>query len=93
MCAYGLLKGHLWIQGPDGPYWADTKQPITQVRVCPRCREGRTSDMYDWCLGKLPGVVEACCGHGEEEGYIKFRNGVIIRGHFQIDTEEEEGGH
>ena len=91
MPAYGLIKGHLWIQTEAGPVWADNKKPITEeVRVCPRCHES-TNDHYDHCLGHLPGVEAACCGHGVEEGYIKFLNGVIIRGYFQVDhTDEEE---
>lgn len=40
----------------------------------------------DPCLGELPGVDFACCGHGGEPGttstgagYIKFSNGVVLR--------------
>ncbi len=90
MTAYGLIKGHLWVQTPKGPLWADNKEPLTQVRVCPRCQESSTKDKYDKCLGELPGVDAACCGHGVEEGYIRFMNGVIIRGYFTTDKDEDE---
>ncbi|KKM83850.1 hypothetical protein LCGC14_1305030 [marine sediment metagenome] len=33
----------------------------------------------DPCLGKLPGVISACCGHGLHEGHIRFENGTRIR--------------
>lgn len=33
----------------------------------------------DPCLGKLPGVKFACCGHGKRHGYMFFENGVTIR--------------
>jgi len=33
----------------------------------------------DPCLGKLPGVKFACCGHGKRFGYIFFDNGVTVR--------------
>lgn len=33
----------------------------------------------DPCLGLLPGVWSACCGHGEGNGYIAFTNGPTIR--------------
>lgn len=33
----------------------------------------------DPCLGILPGVLFACCGHNETEGYILFENGLTIR--------------
>lgn len=39
------------------------------------------------CLGNLPGVVAACCGHGVKEGYIKFSNGTVVRGNFGISKE------
>lgn len=88
MAGYGLIKGHLWIQSPNGHYWADNGKLIKdETRTCPRCQKSLTSDKYDKCLGELPGVEAACCGHGEEEGYIKFSNGVIIRGFFEVDRE------
>lgn len=33
----------------------------------------------DPCLGILPGVKYGCCGHGEEDGYLFFLNGVTVR--------------
>ena len=40
----------------------------------------------DGCLGMLPGVVDACCGHGDKEkAYIHFQNGVVLRG-FVVGT-------
>lgn len=52
--------------------------------VCPECGLKRESDGYDPCIGYLPGVDYACCGHGGRKhasigGYIKFSNGKIIR--------------
>jgi hypothetical protein len=52
---------------------------------CVRCGKMPTEDGHDQCLGTLPGVVAACCGHGVEEGYILFENGIIIRGNFVIE--------
>lgn len=54
----------------------------TQLRpgwVCPKCELMRGDDMCDPCLGRLPGVVFACCGHGKNNGYVYFENGTIIR--------------
>lgn len=31
--------------------------------ACPRCGRTRASD--DPCISRLPGVVNACCGHGD----------------------------
>ena len=33
----------------------------------------------DPCIGVLPGVLYACCGHGTRDGYIFFENGVTVR--------------
>jgi len=58
-------------------------------RPCPIC--GSTEDI-DGCLGKLPGVRNACCGHGDRSSsYIQFENGVIIRD-FIIESYESANG-
>lgn len=47
--------------------------------LCPLCGLERQSyNGPDPCLGYLPGVEFACCGHGRDHGYIKFSNGIII---------------
>lgn len=49
---------------------------------CPKCHLQRGPDLHDPCLGELPGVKFACCGHGMLgycQGYIFFENGKIIR--------------
>lgn len=45
---------------------------------CPHCGKRPGPHGEDGCLGLLPGVIAACCGHGTEEGYIIFENGVQI---------------
>lgn len=50
--------------------------------VCPECGLARGEDKVDPCLGKLPGVLFACCGHGGKTpntGYIYFENGTCVR--------------
>lgn len=59
--------------------WADTHDPIgNDIRPCPHCGKRPTKQGEDGCLGHLPGVVQACCGHGIEDGYITFENGIEI---------------
>ena len=41
-------------------------------RPCTRCGEMPTEEGHDACIANLPGVRNACCGHGVEEGYIQF---------------------
>jgi len=48
-------------------------------RECPNCNLMPTKEGHDACLGTLPGVEFACCGHGITQGYVKFNNGKIIR--------------
>jgi hypothetical protein len=49
--------------------------------VCRHCRRQRMPEGYDACLGRLPGVVAACCGHGGSDGYVAFEgSGLVLRG-------------
>ena len=35
--------------------------------------------------------MNACCGHGNREGYIQFDNGITIRGYFRVEKREKDG--
>jgi len=57
-----------------------------QPSKCLQCKKSFKKDpdpnnnyWYDPCLGILPGVSDACCGHGVEDGYISFKNGIVLR--------------
>ena len=52
--------------------FADDLSPISILRPCKRCNQFPTPEGYDHCLGKLPGVSSACCGHGVEKPYAMF---------------------
>lgn len=59
--------------------YVDTGESVFNgARPCPLCGKLPTEEGHDVCLGKLPGVKFACCGHGIEDGYISFENGVSI---------------
>lgn len=48
---------------------------------CGNCGKRRTDEGHDACLGTLIGVMNACCGHGnEDEAYIQFLDGECVRG-------------
>jgi hypothetical protein len=49
---------------------------------CSLCGQLPTPEGHDACLGILPGVQAACCGHGKTEGYVMFASGQVIRGAF-----------
>ncbi len=52
---------------PDG-------SPADDSWPCFRCGRKATPEGYDACLGKLPGVRSACCGHGVT-GPIELKGG------------------
>jgi hypothetical protein len=58
-------------------------------KPCKRCDRLPTGEGHDACLGTLPGVKFACCGHGEQPGYIMFNNGVVIRGDFKVEVKKD----
>ena len=45
-------------------------------RTCKHCHLSYGESLHDPCLGTLPDVVEACCGHGDETArYVTYRDG------------------
>ena len=50
-------------------------------RPCGHCGQPDTPDGHDGCLGRLSGVANACCGHGDpDEAYVQFADGRRIAG-------------
>lgn len=81
MVARGYVHGHPIEYDEVQQKWvySDTREPITNNRPCKKCGRLPTPEGYDVCLGYLPGVKNACCGHGVDgEGYIQFENGKRI---------------
>jgi len=79
------LRGHRITKKDDGEwYYIDTGERTDanwQGRPCGHCDRMATAEGHDACLGTLPGVMNACCGHGiREEAYVRFTNGVVLRG-------------
>lgn len=72
--------------------YEDDKKPIPSgggvLRACAKCGSAKWSGdgEVDECLGVLPGVKNACCGHGDKgQAYITFENGMMIKG-FEVVT-------
>lgn len=59
-----------WIDGKLR--YQDTGELVPDVptRACPQCHKSPTPEGHDACLGTIPGVIAACCGHGVDTGYI-----------------------
>lgn len=50
-------------------------------RECSECKCSPGDEGHDQCLGKLVGLMAACCGHGEvEKAYVQFLDGINIYG-------------
>lgn len=71
------LRGHP-IAFIDGEFrYADDGMPTVdgyRTRPCGVCQQLRTGDEHDPCIANLPGVMNACCGHGAVgEAYVQWR--------------------
>lgn len=66
-------RGHriIWLENKQIWIYEDTGKEINGKRSCRRCKKLPTKEGYDACLGRLKGVKNACCGHGQEKGYIQ----------------------
>ncbi|MCA9367177.1 hypothetical protein KC887_02790 [Candidatus Kaiserbacteria bacterium] len=84
---YTYTRGHKIEWDEDAQVWryADTGEvafagdgEFGGERPCAFCHQMPTVEGHDACLGELPGVLYACCGHGVEnehglsQPYIKY---------------------
>lgn len=60
-------SGEPWMDGrcEVGGVLVRFPDPYPPVRACIECNMVPTPEGYDACLGYLPGIVSACCGHGD----------------------------
>lgn len=82
MTARALLRGHeIYWDGEQFRYKDDDAPTVGNERTCGHCGIPNTEDGHDGCLGYLPGVMNACCGHGQEnEAYVQFPDHSVVRG-------------
>jgi len=86
MTITGHWRGHTIEYMPEENHWmyANNGKPVPDNphRTCKKCGiRAETADDPDPCLGLLPGVRNACCGHGDpSHSYIQFENGAVVRG-------------
>src|SRR5712691_5827769 len=75
---YGYFRGHpvVCLEGEDCERYADDLTPTVDEhgasveRPCVHCGLLAEPDGPDPCLGMLPGVMAACCGHDVDEPYV-----------------------
>jgi hypothetical protein len=84
----GFLRGHpIFSKGGEWFYEDTETTVIDNERPCGHCRKTNTKEGHDGCLGTLPDVMNACCGHGrEEEAYVQFDLQNVIRGAEAIEA-------
>ncbi|MDQ0158986.1 hypothetical protein [Alkalibacillus salilacus] len=86
MTARAKLRGHD-IECVEGQWiYSDLSEPtVNNERDCNYCGLENTLKGHDGCLGTLPGIMNACCGHGQtNEAYLQFWNGDCVRGYDAI---------
>lgn len=81
------LRGHNIIFVDGKWLYQDTRAPTAgNERDCGYCGKANTKEGHDCCLGTLPNVMNACCGHGNiEEAYIQYSDGAIVGGEKAIN--------
>lgn len=87
MTQRSYFRGHPIVWTDTGWHYADTLEPLPAtggvVRPCAHCglQTPLGEGEVDPCLGVLPGVDNACCGHGvRDEAYVRFTTGIVLKG-------------
>lgn len=84
MAAGSHWRGHSISElTPEVWVYDDTQEKVSdnKDRPCGYCNKPNHTADHDACLGELPGVMNACCGHGHQSGAsIQFLDGYIIGG-------------
>jgi len=85
-----MFRGYEIEQKDDVWYFVDTGEPVAttwQARPCGHCGLFNTAEGHDGCIGTLPDVMNACCGHGAiDEAYVQYNDGSIARGAEAVNT-------
>lgn len=74
-------------------FFCDNGQSVKKTweqRPCGHCGLHNTDEGHDGCLGTLPDVMNACCGHGvDKDAYIQYSDGRRIGGKRAIELMNE----
>lgn len=81
------FRGHHIIE-VDGEWFYESGALVSEnwlTRGCGYCGKADSPEGHDACLGTLPLLMNACCGHGVvRDTYVQFRNGATIQGRIAI---------
>ena len=93
MSVSSTLRGNAITEIDGIWYYLDTKKPTVgglSERPCGRCGKLRTAEGHDACLGTLPGIINACCGHGDPDAaYLQLQDGSIVVGEKMVEVMNE----
>lgn len=76
------LRGHMTICILGIWYYEDVPTPVAgNVRSsCGHCGKNDTVEGHDGCLGTIPNIMNACCGHGNpREAYIQHWDSTVVQ--------------
>ena len=60
--------------------YLDDNSIFDDSKPCAKCRKHPTEEGYDACLGYVPGIKNACCGHGVNPVYFQRNERKTING-------------
>ena len=80
-----IYRGHKIKINRDGHWiFSDTNNLVSldkNNRSCGHCYKNDTAEGHDGCLGTLKGLMNACCGHGQDDdAYIQFLDTTTVSG-------------
>lgn len=80
MPCFSYNRGHLTVLRRGVWYYQSDGVPVDDDldRPCARCGRPPSPEGYDACMGYVPGVSSACCGHGEGPGFVIWRDGAMF---------------
>jgi hypothetical protein len=87
MTVRSTWRGHvILITGEECQFEDTGEATVGSNRPCGRCGKHPTAEGHDGCLGTLPAVMNACCGHGEVSGaYVQMPDGAYFQGQDALD--------
>jgi hypothetical protein len=79
-----MLRGHKIVYTAGKWLYSGTMERTRETRECGFCHEHPVNE-HDACIANLPGVANACCGHGiPQDAYIQFDDRICVRGEAAI---------
>lgn len=82
MSSTDYLRGHPIFLKDGEWFYVDSNTPtVGNERDCGYCGRANSKEGHDGCLGTLPHITNACCGHGAvDEAYVQFSSEECLYG-------------